>query len=84
MNTTTIAVHQTWRPQGVGLALATAQALSALRSGVAAWLAARAAQADLRIELTALSPTDARDLGIDAALLRQAGSFASSTHWIHH
>lgn len=84
MDATTFAVHQASRHQRVQLVLAAANALSSLRAGVAAWLAMRRVRVHQRKELAALSPADARDLGIDAALLRQAGSFASSSHWIHH
>ena len=84
MNATTFAVIEAGRRQGIVLALAAAKALSWLWTSVAGRLAAQLFRASQQPELAALTPAEARDLGIDAALLRQAGSFAASTHWIHH
>ncbi len=77
-------VHQTGEQQVATHTPVAANTLSMLWSAVATWWAARIALMNQRSELAALSPVDARDLGIDAALLRQAASFASSRQWMRH
>ncbi len=76
------AVRAAQRRQGVIAAAALGRLLGDALARLGEWLAARSARRQQQEELAALAPAVARDLGVDAALLRQASGFAASSAWL--